>query len=133
MKNLVLIIALLFCLNSNGQNHFKLKGKFAKNTTWEIDCGSKYPRQVAVVLEIIVTNPDDIKRFGEKLYVAQICPELGNALFDGKEYEIEVLDYKKWNWEVSILNQNLFEKNIDKKVYWLEKTCCRYTTIDCNR
>jgi hypothetical protein len=44
----------------------------------------------------------------------------GLGWFDGKEYDIEVLDYQKWLWEIKILNPQLFEKNLDKKIYWLE-------------
>lgn len=126
MKNFINIIIILFCLQTNAQDissatHFKFKGKLEKNVTIEKDCGCQYPKEIAVVIEITITSPEDIKRFGEKIYVAQICSEIpGQGCFTGKEYDIEICDKQMWQWKVSILNRQLFENNRDKKEYWLE-------------
>jgi hypothetical protein len=127
MKYLILLISTLYCLqlqsqiNSSIHKSYKLKGILEKNVTFKKDCNGDLSNKNAIIFEITVTNAQDIKKFGKKLYVATICPEMpGLGWFDGKEYDIEVLDYQKWLWEIKILNPQLFEKNLDKKIYWLE-------------
>ncbi|OCB69887.1 hypothetical protein [Flavobacterium crassostreae] len=132
MKNYSIIIIILFWLQTNAQGdlsskHFKFKGKLEKNTLLET-CGSEYSKEIAIVLEITITSPEDIKRFGEKIYVAQICYEIpGEGVFNGKEHDIEIRDKQMWQWKISILNPQLFEKNRDKKEYWLEDVSRKVT------
>ncbi|WP_445454625.1 hypothetical protein [Flavobacterium sp. 25HG05S-40] len=134
MRNTLLLFSILFCLQSEAQdnlNCYIIKGKLEKNDTFKRDCGDQYPTKIAVVIEITLTNSEDIKRFGEKLYVAEICPQVpSDSWFDDKEYDIEIRDRQMWKWEITILNAHLFEKNKDKKEYWLENVCCKYRKIN---
>jgi hypothetical protein len=136
MRNIILTISIFFCLQLKAQdnlNCFIIKGKLEKNINFKKDCGDQYPREIAVVLEITVTNIKDIERFGEKIYVAQICPEVpGDGWFDGKEYDIEIREEQMWQWKIEILNPELFEKNKGRKQYWMGNICCKHFYINCS-
>ena len=86
----------------------------------------------AVVLEFDILLPEDKKIFGDKIYAATICNDFpGEGIFDRKhDWDLQLYKNKYYQWEISILNGDLLDKNIYKKKYWV-KSLGRKVTLHC--
>lgn len=108
-----------------------IKVKLLKSVSYDV-CEKKNLRKNAVVLEFEVIFPEDKKIFGDKIYAATICEDFpGEGMFT-EDYVWDLMLYEKkyYQWEIKILNEDLLEKNINNKKYWV-KDISRKVNIYC--
>ena len=108
-----------------------IKVKLVKSISNEA-CDKNILKKNAVILEFDVLLPEDKKIFGDKIYAAIICYDFpGDSMFDrGKDCDLQLYENKYYQWEISILNEDLFEKNIGQKKYWV-KNISRKVSVYC--
>ncbi|RTY83834.1 hypothetical protein EKL99_04455 [Flavobacterium sp. ZB4P23] len=128
MKKIILTFILLFAsfyiIAQNPNIAFQdkiIKVKLVKSISYEA-CDKKDLKKYGVVLEFDVLHPEDKKIFGDKIYAATICYDFpGDATFDrNNDLDLQLYEKKYYQWEISILNEALFEKNIGRKKYWVK-------------
>ncbi len=107
------------------------KVKLVKSISYEA-CDKKDLKKYGVVLEFDVLHPEDKKIFGEKIYAATICYDFpGDGTFDtNNDWNLQLYENKYYQWEISILNEDLLEKNIGRKKYWV-KNISRKVNVNC--
>ena len=109
-----------------------IKVKLVKSISYDA-CDKKSLKKNAVILEFDVLLPEDKKKFGNKIYAATICYDFpGDGMFDrNNDWDLQLYENKYYQWEISILNEDLFKKNIGKKKYWV-KNISRKVTVYCD-
>lgn len=138
MKKIILTLIFLFASfyikaqNPNIAFEDKvIKVKLVKSISYDA-CDKKSLNKNAVILEFDVLLPEDKKFFGDKIYAATICNDFpGDGMFDrNNDWDLQLYENKYYQWEISILNEGLLEKNIGKKKYWV-KNISRKVTVYC--
>ncbi|EIA07770.1 hypothetical protein [Flavobacterium frigoris] len=138
MKKIIITLLFLFVsFNVKAQNQnipFEdkvIKVKLVKSISYDA-CDKKDSKKNAVILEFDVLLPEDKKIFGDKIYAATICNDFpGEGVFDRTyDWDLQLYESKYYQWEILILNKDLFEKNINRKKYWV-KDIRRKHTIYC--
>lgn len=128
MKKIILTLILLcvsFYVKSQNQNSaFEdkiIKVKLVKSISYEA-CDKKDLKKYGVVLEFDVLHPEDKKIFGEKIYAATTCYDFpGDATFyRNNDWDLQLYKNKYYQWEISILNEALLDKNIGGTKYWIK-------------
>lgn len=139
MKNRILTILLLsIAFNIKAQNSniaFEdriIKTKLVKTVSYDT-CEKMDLNKNAVVLEFDVQLEEDKKIFGDKIYAATLCYDFpGEGSFDRKkDLDLKLYETKYYQWEISILDEKLLDKNVGKKHYWV-KSCGRKITLHCS-
>ena len=74
----------------------------------------------AFILEFIVVKTEDQKIYGERLYVITPCFDfLGDGVYkENYVWDLEISECKYYLREFEIYNEELLEKNVEKKRYW---------------
>ena len=87
----------------------------------------------AIVQQYQLTEPEDIKKYGNNLYFAVTCGDyFGDGWFDGKTYKLVINEVPFYTRKRTILNPELFELNIGRKVYWMHEFLgIKTITINC--
>lgn len=82
----------------------------------------------AVILEFDVLLLEDKKIFGDKIYAATLCYNFpGEGVFDKTyDWDLQLYESNYYQWEISILNDDLLEKNINRKKYWVKNLSKEY-------
>jgi hypothetical protein len=108
-----------------------IKVKLVKSISYDA-CDKKSLTKNAVILEFDVLLSDDKKIFGDKIYAATICYDFpGEGMFErNNDWDLQLYENKYYQWGISILNEDLLEKNNGKKKYWV-KNISRKVTIYC--
>ena len=137
MKKIILTLIFLFAsfyIKAQNPIAFEdkvIKVKLVKSISCDA-CDKKSLKKNAVILEFDVLLPEDKKNFGNKIYAATICYDFpGDGMFDrNNDWDLQLYENKYYQWEISILNKGLLEKNIGKKKYWV-KNISRKVTVYC--
>ena len=127
MKKILTLIFLFISFYTKAQNPnitFEdriIKVKLVKTISYDA-CDKENLKKNAIILEFDVLLQDDKKIFGDKIYAATICYDFpGDGMFDrNNDWDLQLYENKYYQWEISILNEYLFEKNIGKKKYWVK-------------
>ena len=128
MKKIIITLLFLFLsFNIKAQNQnipFEdkvIKVKLVKSISYEA-CDKKDSKKNAVILEFDVLLPEDKEIFGDKIYAATICHDFpGEGVFDRTyDWDLQLYESKYYQWEITILNEDLLEKNINRKKYWVK-------------
>lgn len=137
MRTFILTISVLFSFFIKAQTSniaFEnriIKAKLVKTVSYPDTCGKIDSKKNAIVLEFDVLRQKDKKIFGKKIHAATICDDFpGEGLFDGKEVDLKLYETKYYQWDISILNEDLLAKNVNRKKYWV-KSISRKITVYC--
>lgn len=110
----------------NPNNAFEDKDKFIKVKLVKSisygNCEKIDLKKNAVVLEFDVLLSEDKKKYSNKIYAAVLCYDLpGEGMFN-REYDcdLQLYENKHYQSEISILNEDLLDKNINRKKYWVK-------------
>lgn len=105
-----------------------IKAKLVKTISYFDTCKDIDGMKNATVLEFDVLKENDRKIFGGKIYAATICEDFpGEGLFEEKEVDLKLYETKYYQWDITILNEDLLEKNVDRKKYWIKSITRKYT------